>query len=464
MHFHKDDTIAALATPAGTGAIAVIRLSGKNTFEICEKVFRKKSLSKKKLSGQKSHTIHFGNIIDGEKIIDEALVSIFKSPRSYTGEDVIEISCHGSSFIQQKILNALVQAGARFAQPGEFTLRAFLNGKMDLSQAEAVADLIASSSETSHRIAMQQMRGGFSDEIKILRQRLIHFASLIELELDFAEEDVEFANRDELKKIVSNLQVAVSELVKSFELGNVLKNGIPVVIAGKPNAGKSTLLNALLNEERAIVTEIAGTTRDTIEEEVVLNGILFRIIDTAGMRETTDIIESIGVNKTFKKLEQSRVIIYLFDVNEMKAREVEEVIAGFSVNSASSQLIIPSANKIDLAKNGWEKEFGQIKNLVSISAKKKEHLDMLKQKLTEPFLKGADTIDETIVSNTRHYEALRKTNYALQQVVEGIEKKLTNDFIASDLRHALNHLGQITGEITTDDLLKNIFEKFCIGK
>jgi tRNA modification GTPase len=378
---------------------------------------------------------------------------------------VVEISCHGSLFIQQKILSTLVGSGARAAQPGEFTLRAFLNGKLDLSQAEAVADLIASSSESSHRIAMQQMRGGFSDEIKKLRQQLIHFASLIELELDFSEEDVEFADRKQLRDLIANLQSSISRLIKSFESGNVIKKGVPVVIAGKPNSGKSTLLNALLNEDRAIVSHIPGTTRDTVEEEIVLDGILFRFIDTAGLRNTSDFIESIGVNKTLEKLKQSRLLIYLFDVNETKADELKISITELAKDLSDTQpLIFPVANKIDETKNGWEKDFNGIEELTGISAKNKTNLDQLKQKLTYPFLKGKYAVDETTVSNTRHYDALIKTNESLNKVMEGIEKKVTNDFIALDIRHALNYLGEITGEISTNDLLENIFSRFCIGK
>lgn len=462
MHYSTTkDTIVALATPAGNGAIAIIRLSGQDAIEICEKVFS----GGKKLTEQPSHTVHFGVIKEDATIIDEVLVSIFISPRSYTGENIIEISCHGSIYVQQRIINVLLRSGARLAQPGEFTLRAFLNRKLDLSQAEAVADLIASSSESSHRLAMQQMRGGFSSEIKNLRQQLIHFASLIELELDFAEEDVEFANRGELKQLILVLKSKIVSLINSFETGNVLKHGIPVVIAGKPNAGKSTLLNALLNEERAIVSPVAGTTRDTVEEEITLDGIRFRFIDTAGLRETTDIVERIGVNKTFEKLSLSRIIIYLFDINELNPVSLKSALKEIENKLQNSRaFIIPVANKIDQSENNREDEYGNFENIIFISAKIKTHLHQLRNKLVLPFKNGNLIPDETIVSNARHLESLEKTNAALVNVLEGIEKKVTNDFVATDIRYALNHLGEITGEITTNDLLENIFSKFCIGK
>ena len=463
--FHHDDTIAALATPPGIGAIAVIRISGNDAIMIADQLFEGKNKSSR-LSGCKSHTIHFGNIKKSGAVLDEVLVSIFKSPHSFTGEDSVEISCHGSLFIQQQLLQLIISNGARLAQPGEFTLRAFLNGKFDLSQAEAVADLVASDSAASHNLAMQQMRGGFSGEIKKLRGELIHFASLLELELDFAEEEVEFANRNELNQLISNLIAQISSLISSFELGNVLKHGIPVVIAGKPNVGKSTLLNVLLNEERAIVSEIAGTTRDTIEEEITLEGIKFRFIDTAGIRETTDKIEKIGVSRTMEKIQQSPVLIYLFDVNESGSDDVKKEIAELK-NKINDErfIIIPVANKIDRHdKHELKDKFGSIESILFISAKEKINIHRLTEALLSKINIGGLAQRNVIVSNARHVEGLTKTLEALNHASEGLLAKRTTDLIASDIRFALHYLGEITGEITTDDLLENIFSKFCIGK
>ena len=460
-----DDTISAPATAPGTGAIAVIRISGKDAFKIANSIFqpKKKSL---KIADCKSHTIHFGIIHDKDVTLDEVLVSVFKSPNSFTGQDSIEISCHGSVFIQQQIIQLIIRNGARLAQPGEFTLRAFLNGKFDLSQAEAVADLIASDSTASHQLAMQQMRGGFSSEIKILRQELIHFASLLELELDFAEEDVEFANRDQLKQLILHLTSHISNLISSFHLGNVIKHGVPVVIAGKPNVGKSTLLNVLLNEERAIVSEIAGTTRDTIEEEITLGGIKFRFIDTAGIRETTDVIEKTGVGRTLEKIQQSPVLIYIFDVDESGAGDVKKEIEELKNNIEDEKfIIIPVANKIDHHNTDeLKKNYSAIENIVFISAKEKINIDLLISSLLSKINTAGLSQRNVIVSNARHVEALSKTQEALANACEGIQTKRTTDLISSDIKYALHHLGEITGEITTDDLLENIFSKFCIGK
>ena len=388
-----------------------------------------------------------------------------KGPNSYTGEDTIEISCHGSQFIQQKILQLCQTAGARMAGPGEFTLRAFLNGKMDLSQAEAVADLIASDSGASHQLALKQMRGGFSEEIRLLRQKLIHFASLIELELDFAEEDVQFASRDDLKIVIEQLLNVIKDLVKSFELGNVIRKGIPIVIAGKPNAGKSTLLNALLNEDRAIVSEIPGTTRDTIEEEITLEGIKFRFIDTAGLRDTNNVIEQIGVSKAFEKMNESPLILYLFDVLISNGKELKQELKKLKENLNEGVQIIPVGNKMDIVSiYNIENEFKYIDNLFLISAKEKTNIDKLRSFLLTLYGKGKIEANTSIVTSARHAEALNKTSEDLTRVYEGLTKNVSNDFIATDLRQAMIHLGEITGEISTEDLLENIFSKFCIGK
>lgn len=452
----NDDTIAALATAPGIGAIAVIRLSGKEAITICNKVFKGKDLEK-----ADSHTIHFGTIRDGERIIDEVLVSLFVAPRSFTKENVVEISCHGSNYIIKEIIHLLLKHGARLARPGEFTKRAFLNGQFDLAQAEAVADLINADSEAAHHAALNQMRGGFSEEIKKLREELIHFASMIELELDFVEEDVEFASREDLKNLIGKLLNAIEGLISSFHLGNVIKNGVPTVIAGKPNAGKSTLLNALLNEEKAIVSDIPGTTRDFIEDELNIGGISFRFIDTAGLRETTDKIEAMGVERTQAKMKQASLIIYLFDLSNETLTEVHR-----DINKLENLGIpfIAVGNKLDSAQPELLAALQQIPNMLFISAGKKENLEALKDKLLEMI--EADTFKNTntIVTNVRHYDSLLQTRNALQEVLSGIDNGVTNDFLALDIRNSLYHLGEITGEITTDDLLANIFSKFCIGK
>ena len=462
---HGDDTIVALATAAGTAAIAVIRLSGPKAISIADQLFKPKKGEKSSLSFCKSHTLHFGTIQENGKLFDEVLLSLMKGPNSYTGEDTVEISCHGSQFIQQKILQLCQTAGARMAGPGEFTLRAFLNGKMDLSQAEAVADLIASDSGASHQLALKQMRGGFSEEIRLLRQKLIHFASLIELELDFAEEDVQFASRDDLKIVIEQLLNVIKDLVKSFELGNVIRKGIPIVIAGKPNAGKSTLLNALLNEDRAIVSEIPGTTRDTIEEEITLEGIKFRFIDTAGLRDTNNVIEQIGVSKAFEKMNESPLILYLFDVLISNGKELKQELKKLKENLNEGVQIIPVGNKMDIVSiYNIENEFKYIDNLFLISAKEKTNIDKLRSFLLTLYGKGKIEANTSIVTSARHAEALNKTSEDLTRVYEGLTKNVSNDFIAADLRQAMIHLGEITGEISTEDLLENIFSKFCIGK
>lgn len=458
------DTIVALATPQGIGAIGVIRLSGPRAIDICEAVFGSKNLKKKKLADAASHTIHFGVIHDGDIIIDEVLVSLFKAPHSYTSENTVEISCHGSPFIQQQIIQLFIKYGARMASQGEFTLRAFLNGKLDLSQAEAVADLIASNSATSHQVAMQQMRGGFSNKIKTLRQNLIDFASLIELELDFAEEDVEFADRTDLKNLVGSIQRIVQRLIDSFEVGNVIKNGIPVAIVGKPNAGKSTLLNALLEEERAIVSDIPGTTRDVIEDEINIEGVQFRFIDTAGIRETNDIIESIGVEKTYEQIKLSSIAIYLFDAHEITSSELKLIVNDITPHLHNSQLVLV-ANKIDKEDIEYtKKEFSDFPEMLFISAKERIGIDEFKKHMVHLFDNRTVNVTETIVTNARHVEALRHTNSALIKVLEGLNHNVSGDFLAMDIRQALHYLGTITGEISSDDLLANIFSRFCIGK
>ena len=462
------ETIVALATPSGAGAIAIIRLSGKEAISIAAQVFE--SVSRKDITTQKTHTIHLGHIVDGTKIYDQVLLSIFKGPNSYTGENVVEISCHGSVFIQQQIIQLLLRKGAKMAQAGEFTLRAFLNGKLDLSQAEAVADLIASDNEASHQIAMQQMRGGFSNEIAKLREELLNFASLIELELDFAEEDVEFADRTAFHELINRIEFVLKRLIDSFAVGNVIKNGIPVAIVGEPNVGKSTLLNALLNEERAIVSDIAGTTRDTIEDELVINGIGFRFIDTAGIRETKDVVESIGIQKTFEKIEQAQVILYLFESLKFQVSSSEYINEIEKVkNKYPLKPLVIVINKADLISTEETKNLlQQLKTLnlkqILISAKQKIGIDELKNTLLSFVNTGALRNNETIVTNTRHYDSLLKALEEIQKVKWGLDSGISSDLMAIDIRSALFFFGEITGEVTNDELLGNIFANFCIGK
>ncbi len=463
-----DDTIVALATPSGTGAIGLIRLSGRDAIRIVNTVFDGKDLE-----GLPTHTIHLGAIRDEEgRLLDEVLTSLFVAPRSYTKENVVEVSCHGSDYIIQQLIELFIRRGARMARPGEFTLRAFLNGQMDLSQAEAVADLIASTSESAHAVAMQQMRGGFSNEIAELRQQLIDFASLIELELDFSEEDVEFADRSELKALVGKIQSILRKLIDSFRLGNVIKNGVSTVIAGRPNAGKSTLLNALLNEERAIVSEIAGTTRDTVEESLNIRGIPFRLIDTAGIRKAQNQIEQIGVERAMEKISQSMVVIYVFDVTESSPQDLWDDVDRFLKGSAaltarSKKLFV--ANKMDRnpyirPESYYKADLIHSNNLITASAKNRMNIDHLKDKLYQTVVDNPNLMDQTIVTNTRHYDALRKADESLNKVLANMDAGITSDFIAMDIRQALHHLGEITGQVSTDDLLGNIFSNFCIGK
>lgn len=440
------DTICAVATPQGVGALAIIRVSGPKSFEIGNAIFKGKDLTK--VDG---NTIHYGRIVDGEKTIDEVLVSVFKAPRSFTAEDSIEISTHGSSFIIQYVLKLLVKNGCRLAAPGEFTQRAFLNGQLDLVQAEAVADLIAADSETAHKTALHQLRGGFSKKLHILREDLIHFASLVELELDFGEEDVEFADRDDLRNLIHNIQSQIVPLLNSFDSGNAIKEGFPVAIIGAPNAGKSTLLNTLLNEEKAIVTDIAGTTRDIIEDTLIIDGIKFRFIDTAGIRETDDIIESMGIERSKKALKEARLVIFLYDSPEgfTFLENIQNLVS-------ESQVLFWVKNKSDLNPTPIREAE------ISISARENQGLENLKAQITEA-VKDLKTEDNAI-TNIRHFEHLDKANEALNDVLTGLSSGITGDFLAQDIRVALHHLGEITGTISTDDLLKNIFGKFCIGK
>ncbi len=473
---NTQDTIAALATPSGSGAIAVIRLSGEKAIDIADRHF--KSVSQKLLSNQKSHTIHLGHIVDQKKTYDEVLVSVFKAPNSYTGENVVEISCHGSSYIQQELLQLFLRNGCRMADAGEFTLRAFLNGKLDLSQAEAVADLIASENEASHQIAMQQMRGGFSSEIKKLRDELLNFASLIELELDFAEEDVEFADRKAFHELLDRIQLVLKRLIDSFAVGNVIKNGIPVALVGEPNVGKSTLLNALLNEERAIVSSVAGTTRDTIEDEISIGGIGFRFIDTAGIRDTSDEVETIGIRKTFEKIEQAQVVVYIIDslkIKENKANiQPTKIELGKLKNKFPQKPLIIIANKKDQLSQEEQdfitKEINEITSqnektkALLISAKTNSGVEELKETLLTYLNTGALRNNETIVTNSRHYDSLIKALEEIDKVKEGMVNGIPSDLLAIDIRQAIHHFGEITGQITSDDLLGNIFANFCIGK
>jgi len=449
------DTIVALATPQGVGAISVIRLSGTDAIAITQSVFKGKDLTQ-----QPSHTIHFGTIHDEDRIIDEVLISVFIAPQSFTTENAIEISCHGSSVIVKEIIKVLLKKGARLATPGEFTKRAFLHGRFDLAQAEAVADLINAETDNARQAALNQMRGGFSKEINKLREELIHFASLIELELDFGEEDVEFAKRSDLKKLIFQIQGYLTSLINSFDQGNVIKNGVPTVIAGKPNAGKSTLLNVLLNEEKAIVSDIAGTTRDSIEDEMILGGINFRFIDTAGLRETQDVIEALGVERTRDKMKKASLIIYLVDLAnttfEDISKEIEEL-------NALGIPFIKVGNKLDAADPTLVEQLKQ-EGFIFISAKHKDHIEALKEKILSLFEVANVKTGDVMVTNLRHYQNLLQTNESLTRVLEGMDTSVTGDFLAMDIRQSLHYLGEITGSITTEDLLENIFSKFCIGK
>nr|WP_321411703.1 tRNA uridine-5-carboxymethylaminomethyl(34) synthesis GTPase MnmE [uncultured Carboxylicivirga sp.] len=466
-----NDTICAISTAQGMGAIAVIRLSGPKSFSICQNIFEP-AKEGKVLANQKANTIHFGTIKDEETSIDEVLISLFKDPHSFTGEDIAEIACHGSPYIQQQILQLLIRHGARLAKPGEFTQRAFLNGKMDLSQAEAVADLIASRSEAARRVALQQMRGGFSNELINLRAQLLNFISLVELELDFSEEDVEFANRDELTKLVANISTLLTKLIKSFSLGNVIKNGIPVAIVGHTNAGKSTLLNTLLQEEKAIVSDIHGTTRDVIEDTINIEGITFRFIDTAGIRDTADKIESLGIERTYNKISKAQIVLLMLDVNDPDDK-IHEAIDNVKSRMNESQQLIVVVNKTDLLEDivvenrFHETAFRELTGtdaIVPISAKLHTNIEELTSELLKTVNLTALDNDEVIVTNARHYEALQNSYEAILRVSEGLSSGISGDFLAQDIREVLHYLGEITGQINTDEILGNIFKNFCIGK
>jgi tRNA modification GTPase len=453
-----NDTIVALATPPGVGAIGIIRLSGEKAFEIINELFPSKNLL-----AQSSHTLHVGLLKNKDEVLDEVVVSLYKTPRSYTGENVVEISCHGSPFIHRRVIEACIEQGARLAKPGEFTQRAFINGKLDLTQAEAVADLIASNASASHKTALKNIRGGFSNTLKELREQLIKFSALIELELDFSQEDVEFADRTELKKLVVTALTQTNNLLQSFRLGNVIKNGVSVAIIGKPNSGKSTLLNSLLNEDRAIVSDIPGTTRDTIEEVINIDGILFRLIDTAGIRShVSDIIETAGIEKTIQKMKQADIVLYLFDVNEIIAEELSKIITELKKEKIHYLLV---GNKIDVVSEAEAKEkFSTIGEIVFISAKTNLHTEVLKERMLDMVMQENVQTENVIVTNARHYHALQKVQNALNDISEGMENKIPGDLLALDIRQCLQYLGEITGEITNEDQLDYIFSKFCIGK
>lgn len=469
LQINWEDTIVAPVSGEGQVAVSLIRISGPDSLRISDGIFQPAQSRHTAGSGflqkAKSHTIHFGKIISGDEVLDEVLVAIFRKPHSYTGEDVVEISCHGSPYIRRQLMSILLRSGARAATPGEFTQRAFLNGKMDLSQAEAVADLIASDCAASHRLAIMQMRGSYSEIIRDLRNQLVDFASMLELELDFSEEDVEFANRTRLSELVSKIWEITSGLEKSFEMGNVLKSGIPVVIAGKPNVGKSTLLNRLIMEDRAIVSEIPGTTRDTIEEEIILEGIKFRFIDTAGIRETQDAIEKIGVRKTWEKIHQSPVIIFLCDAQHSNGESINKELTELEENSKGNFRVIPVLNKTEntdteILKN----EYSNVPGLLFISAKEGKNTGELIRRLLQHVEEFKLSPGDVVISNARHADALRKSSEALKEVAEGLLTDKTTDLIVADLRIALYHLGSITGEIASTELLANIFSRFCIGK
>ncbi|NLO69839.1 MAG: tRNA uridine-5-carboxymethylaminomethyl(34) synthesis GTPase MnmE [Porphyromonadaceae bacterium] len=460
-------TICAISTPPGSGGIAVIRISGSDALSISDKIFALKN-REEKLADKQGYTVHYGTIIDSKnQVVDEALATVFRAPHSFTGEDVVEISCHGSIFIQQQILELLVINGCSLANPGEFTMRAFHNGKMDLSQAEAVADLIASTTKASHRMALNQMRGGFSGELNKLRQELLDFVSLIELELDFSEEDVEFADREKLKVLAEKIETKIASLANSFKVGNVLKIGIPVALVGETNVGKSTLLNLLLNEEKAIVSDIHGTTRDSIEDVVDIDGITFRFIDTAGIRETHDTVENMGIERTYQKIEQSDIVLWLVDCTQV-SEHIEWLTERISKRAEGKKIILVF-NKIDKLEEEEKEIIAQIfeqfeGDRIYISAKKKINTDNLKKALVKASQIKSIQPDDVIVNNARHFVALSKANDAIHRVIQGLETGISGDFLSQDIRECMHHIGEITGQISNDEILGNIFSKFCIGK
>ena len=451
-------TIVALATPPGVGALGVIRLSGEKAIDIVNALYPSKNLL-----NQPSHTLHVGLLKHNDQVLDQVVISIYKAPKSYTGENVMEISCHGSPYIHQQVIDACIAKGARLAKPGEFTQRAFLNGKLDLTQAEAVADLIASNTMASHKTALNNIRGGFSTALKNLREQLIQFSALIELELDFSQEDVEFADRTQFKNLINDAIKQTSTLLQSFRLGNVIRNGVSIAIIGKPNAGKSTLLNALLNEDRAIVSDIPGTTRDTIEEIINIDGILFRLIDTAGIREhSADVIESVGIEKSLQKMKQADVVLYLFDVNQLSVEEIKQVAKEMQEKSIHFLLV---GNKVDLIEEQQARErFLEQAGIIFISAKSGLHMEVLKERMIDIVLQENVQSENVIVTNARHYHALQQVADSLKDISEGLNSHIPGDLLALDIRRCLQYLGEITGEITNEDQLDYIFSKFCIGK
>ena len=460
----RQNTICAVSTPAGMGGIAVIRVSGSDSFAVCDKIFRAKHW--KKLQTQPQYSVIYGNIVDtdGGDIIDDVLISVFRAPHSFTAEDTVEISCHGSLYIQQKIMQLLINNGCRAAQPGEFTMRAFVNGKIDLSQAEAVADLIASTSKAMHKMAIDQMKGGFSVELQKLRGQLLDFVSLIELELDFSEEDVEFADRRKLRVLAVNIEQHIGRLADSFSVGNVLKNGVSVALVGKTNVGKSTLLNVLLNEEKAIVSDIHGTTRDTIEDSVAIDGIVFRFIDTAGIRDTEDEVENLGIRRTFQKIDAAAIVLWLVDATEIS--DIMTDIVPEDIDRSKTVLVV---NKSDMVSADRQKRIGDIVDTtglkaIFISAKRRTNIDLLQKLLVDTVQLNKIDTNAVIVNNVRHYEALVNARQAIVRVVEGLDTQIPGDLLSQDIRECMHYLGEITGQISTDEILGNIFSKFCIGK